>query len=39
MTSDEGAGLHCHVGAQRLALGRVCDWFDSVLGLAHATGA
>lgn len=39
MTSDEGAGLHCHVGAQRLAFGRVCDWFDSVLGLAHATGA
>ncbi|MFI5717405.1 amino acid permease [Nocardia sp. NPDC051750] len=25
-TSDEGADAHCHVGAQRLASGRMLDW-------------
>jgi len=27
-TSAEGAGAHCHSGAQRLAFGRVYDWLD-----------
>jgi hypothetical protein len=30
-TSDEGAGAHCHAGAQRLACARIYDWLDDVL--------
>jgi pimeloyl-ACP methyl ester carboxylesterase len=31
-TADEGAGAHCHSGAQRLAFARVYDWLDEMLG-------
>ncbi len=31
-TSAEGAGAHCHSGAQRLAFGRIYDWLDDVVG-------
>lgn len=31
-TSAEGAGVHCHSGAQRLTYARVYDWLDTVLG-------
>ncbi len=27
-TAEEGADAHCHVGAQRLAVGRIFDWLD-----------
>lgn len=27
-TAEEGADAHCHVGAQRLAAGRIYDWLD-----------
>ncbi|MGW4519653.1 alpha/beta hydrolase family protein [Amycolatopsis sp. NPDC004378] len=27
-TAEEGADAHCHVGAQRLASGRIYDWLD-----------
>jgi pimeloyl-ACP methyl ester carboxylesterase len=30
-TEEEGADEHCHVGAQRLAVGRIYDWLDDVL--------
>ena len=30
-TAAEGAGAHCHAGAQRLALGRIYDWLDDTL--------
>ena len=30
-TSAEGAGAHCHTGAQRLAFARIYDWLDDVL--------
>ena len=30
-TADEGADAHCQVGAQRLALARICDWLDDTL--------
>jgi len=30
-TAAEGADAHCHVGAQRLAFARVCDWLDDTL--------
>ncbi|WP_411115453.1 alpha/beta fold hydrolase [Streptomyces sp. 029-5] len=30
-TADEGAGAHCHAGAQRLAMARVYDWLDDTL--------
>lgn len=30
-TSEEGAGAHCHSGAQRLAFGRIYDWLDDTL--------
>jgi alpha-beta hydrolase superfamily lysophospholipase len=30
-TVEEGADAHCQVGAQRLALARVCDWLDDTL--------
>jgi alpha-beta hydrolase superfamily lysophospholipase len=30
-TEEEGADAHCHVGAQRLAVGRIYDWLDDVL--------
>ncbi|HEX3960699.1 MAG TPA: hypothetical protein VHZ03_29450 [Trebonia sp.] len=33
-TSSEGAGAHCHSGAQRLAFGRIYDWLDETLGNA-----
>jgi dienelactone hydrolase len=31
-SSAEGAGAHCHTGAQRLASARIYDWLDDVLG-------
>ncbi|MET7361390.1 alpha/beta hydrolase [Streptomyces sp. NPDC005562] len=31
-TDEEGAAAHCQSGAQRLALSRVYDWLDGVLG-------
>ncbi len=31
-TEEEGADAHCQVGAQRLALARICDWLDDTLG-------
>jgi pimeloyl-ACP methyl ester carboxylesterase len=30
-TEEEGADAHCHVGAQRLAAGRIYDWLDRTL--------
>jgi alpha-beta hydrolase superfamily lysophospholipase len=30
-TAEEGADAHCHVGAQRLATGRIYDWLDRTL--------
>ncbi|WP_329055719.1 esterase FrsA [Amycolatopsis sp. NBC_01488] len=30
-TAEEGADAHCHVGAQRLASGRIYDWLDRTL--------
>ncbi|MER5810738.1 alpha/beta fold hydrolase [Streptomyces sp. NPDC002033] len=30
-TVEEGAGAHCHTGAQRLAMGRIFDWLDTTL--------
>jgi dienelactone hydrolase len=30
-SSAEGAGAHCHSGAQRLAFGRIYDWLDDTL--------
>lgn len=30
-TAAEGADAHCHVGAQRLAAGRIYDWLDRTL--------
>ena len=30
-TTAEGAGAHCHPGAQRLAFGRIYDWLDDTL--------
>ncbi len=30
-TAGEGAGAHCHAGAQRLAMARVYDWLDDTL--------
>ncbi|MFG1639874.1 alpha/beta hydrolase family protein [Amycolatopsis sp. NPDC049252] len=30
-TAEEGADAHCHVGAQRLAVGRIFDWLDRTL--------
>jgi alpha-beta hydrolase superfamily lysophospholipase len=30
-TDAEGAGAHCHAGAQRLALARIFDWLDERL--------
>ncbi|WP_205673432.1 hypothetical protein [Amycolatopsis nivea] len=30
-TAAEGADAHCHVGAMRLASGRIYDWLDDVL--------
>lgn len=30
-TTAEGAGAHCHSGAQRLAFGRIYDWLGTVL--------
>lgn len=30
-TTAEGAGAHCHAGAQRLAFGRIYDWLDTVM--------
>ncbi|WP_216892908.1 alpha/beta hydrolase family protein [Nocardia alni] len=35
-TAAEGADAHCHSGAQRLALGRIYDWLDTVLSAAAA---
>ncbi|WP_163508129.1 alpha/beta hydrolase family protein [Fodinicola acaciae] len=30
-TAEEGADAHCHVGAQRLAAGRIYDWLEATL--------
>lgn len=30
-TAAEGAGAHCHSGAQRYAFGRILDWLDDTL--------
>ena len=30
-TTAEGAGAHCHIGAQRLAYDRIFDWLDGIL--------
>lgn len=30
-TAEEGADAHCQVGAERLALARICDWLDDTL--------
>ncbi|MFJ4960888.1 alpha/beta hydrolase family protein [Streptomyces sp. NPDC088729] len=30
-TEAEGAGAHCHAGAQRLAFARIYDWLDDVV--------
>jgi len=30
-TTAEGAGAHCHSGAQRTAFARIYDWLDDVL--------
>jgi alpha-beta hydrolase superfamily lysophospholipase len=30
-TGEEGADAHCHVGAQRLAAGRIFDWLDDTI--------
>ncbi|GAA3436726.1 hypothetical protein [Kutzneria kofuensis] len=35
-TAAEGADAHCHVGAQRLAFTRICDWLDDTLEVAGA---
>jgi pimeloyl-ACP methyl ester carboxylesterase len=34
-TQSEGAGVHCQVGATRLAFARMYDWLDETLGLAR----
>ena len=31
-TEEEGADEHCQVGAERLAMARVCNWLDDTLG-------
>jgi surfactin synthase thioesterase subunit len=31
-TEEEGGDEHCQVGAERLAMARVCDWLDDTLG-------
>jgi hypothetical protein len=33
LTTDEGAGAHCQVGAFRLAFARIYDWLDETLGV------
>lgn len=35
-TREEGAGAHCQVGAERLALGRIYDWLDETLAVRAA---
>jgi dienelactone hydrolase len=30
-TTAEGAGAHCHTGAQRMAFDRIYDWLDEIL--------
>ncbi len=30
-TTAEGAGAHCHAGAQRISLARIYDWLDDTL--------
>ncbi|MFI1397092.1 hypothetical protein [Streptomyces sp. NPDC020681] len=34
-TEQEGAGAHCHAGAQRLALARIFDWLDDTIQLTR----
>lgn len=36
---SEGAGDHCHIGAARMALGRIFDWLDETLGDRTASTA
>lgn len=31
-TAEEGADAHSQVGAERLALARICNWLDDTLG-------
>jgi pimeloyl-ACP methyl ester carboxylesterase len=31
-TEEEGGDEHCQVGADRLAMGRICNWLDDTLG-------
>lgn len=31
-TAEQGAGAHCHAGAQRLAMTRIYDWLDDTFG-------
>ena len=38
-TADEGADTHCHVGAERLALARICNWLDDTLGARSHPGS
>jgi pimeloyl-ACP methyl ester carboxylesterase len=35
-SESEGAGDHCHVGAHRVALGRMYDWLDETLSVDAA---
>jgi pimeloyl-ACP methyl ester carboxylesterase len=35
-TEEEGADEHCQVGAQRLAVARVCNWLDDTLNWVDA---
>ncbi|MFI1767705.1 hypothetical protein ACH41H_37460 [Streptomyces sp. NPDC020800] len=34
-TAEKGAGAHCHPGAMRLSLARICDWLDDTLTATH----
>ncbi|MFJ9424852.1 alpha/beta hydrolase family protein [Streptomyces sp. NPDC101249] len=38
-TAAEGAGAHCHAGAQRYALARIIGWLDDRLAPARETAA
>jgi alpha-beta hydrolase superfamily lysophospholipase len=38
-TVEEGADAHCHVGAVRLAMGRIYDWLDDTLPSRTAAAA
>lgn len=38
-TAEQGADEHCHAGAQRHALARICDWLDERLDPREETAA